>query len=340
MAKRWFSFFTLALVSASSFAEGPVATAAVITELPALTWSEVRTEKTPATYMVGDTISLKLSEKILADQAPLHQIAVSVPEGSSPLKDLGWSSPKLIRKGTPPEVFFEFTPIKAGKLQIPALVINREGTAAFRTEAIAFEIQSAIAPDDPNPSQPNPVKPPLSFDYPWGWIALYVFLVLLVLGVGIYYLLRWNSKRKKALSELPKFVEPPKSEDVWALDELRKLEEKAFWKKGDYKTHYFRVSEILKTYLERRYGFPALESTAREILYFLESTTAVDLPLRAELRNLFDKLDLVKFTDRVPNETDALYVLEKTREWVITTKKAEIVPVQPVGMNQGVQGAV
>lgn len=335
MAKRWFSFFTLALVSASSFAEAPS-----IAELPVLTLSEVRTEKTPPSYMVGDTISLKLGEKILSDSEPLHQVAVAVPEGGSQLKDLGWATPKIIRKGNPPELFFEFTPIKAGKLQIPVLVVNKQGIAAFRTELVAYEIQSAIAPDDPNPTQPNPVKPPLSFDYPWVWIALYAFIALAVLAAGIYYLVRWNKKRKTKIVEMPKVVEPPKSEDVWALDELRKLQEKAYWKKGDFKTHYFRVSEILKTYLERRYGFPALESTAREILYHLESGTTVDLGLRAKLKNLFDSLDLIKFTDRVPNETDAVSVLEECREWVLATKKVEIIQTAPIGAKLGGQSAV
>jgi len=184
------------------------------------------------------------------------------------------------------------------------------------------------------------VKPPVSFEFPWGWVLFYALLVLAALGAGIYYLVQWNAKRKKLLSDVPKVVEPPKVEDVWALDELRKLEEKAFWKKGDFKTHYFRVSEILKTYLERRYGFPALESTTREILYLLESSTSVDLPLRAELKSLFDRLDLVKFTDRVPNEADAIHVLEKTREWVIATKKAIVATPQPVEMKLGGQGAI
>ena len=48
--------------------------------------------------------------------------------------------------------------------------------------------------------------------------------------------------------------------------QIRQLEEAQLWQNNQAKQYYFRLSEIIREYLESRYGFLALESTTPEVL--------------------------------------------------------------------------
>src|SRR6185437_16115559 len=116
-------------------------------------------------------------------------------------------------------------------------------------------------------------------------------------------------------------AEPPKPEDEVALAAFAALEKSGVLAKGDFKKHYFRVSEILKTYVGARYGFDAPESTTQEMLQMLDRAMAAEFATDAtklgSLIELFGQLDLVKFTDHVPAGSDSSRVVAIAREFVL-----------------------
>ena len=103
---------------------------------------------------------------------------------------------------------------------------------------------------------------------------------------------------------------------------LDELEKSAWIAQQQHKRHYFGISEILKQYIERRYGFHALEQTTSELMAGLEAAgagrEAVDL-----LVSVFDRLDRVKFTDFVPTPGDEepKALLREARAWVDRTRQ-------------------
>lgn len=103
------------------------------------------------------------------------------------------------------------------------------------------------------------IKPalPLGADLPmWVWVAGALVIILAILGV-----LWWLRRRKAGHGEMlpPPVVAP----DVEALGQLDAL---AADTAIDGKLFYFRLSAIVRHYLERRFGIPAAEMTTEELL--------------------------------------------------------------------------
>jgi hypothetical protein len=154
---------------------------------------------------------------------------------------------------------------------------------------------------------------------------------LIVVGAIAYSLYRWNKSRKAAL--LAKPVEPPKPEDEVALAALAQLEKSGTLERGEFKKHYFKVSEILKNYIGARYGFDAPENTTREMMQNLREAWAKELSPESGngekrltgLSELFVQLDRVKFTDYVPASIESQGVVGVAREFVRATRRKPVI---------------
>ncbi|HLE01017.1 MAG TPA: hypothetical protein VJB59_12190 [Bdellovibrionota bacterium] len=270
-------------------------------------------ENPPETIQVGDRLSLKI-----AGAAPAS--SVDPAQMSESLFDQGWDVSS--------ENGVTAIPLKAGALTLPTLPL-RDGSGRLigRTNPFSIQVGSAIRPDDPKPQEPAPMRPPVGLAFPW-WVLLIAGVLFGVLLAAFFYAFhRW---RKRGRVVAPKPVEPPKPEDVVALAALAELEKRNLMKGGQYKAHYFGLSEIIKTYVGSRYRFDAIESTTTEILRCLENRETLGDSTLDRLESLLTRLDFVKFTDHVPNGGDGIQVLEDARHLVLTTRRtpppAQILP--------------
>lgn len=287
---------------------------------------------TPASeYRVGDEIVLKAPQLTLPEgsQPPLK---VEIPPGTPALNDEGWD---IFPPSDPSEFKLIAVPMKAGSLTLPSLAIqDSSGKSIARTNPFRIEVKSAIRPDDPKPQEPAELRPPADLAFPWWVVILMAFAAALVLGAILYALYRWSKNRRTQVAVAP--VEPPKPEDEVALLALAQLEKSGALEKGEFKKHYFGVSEILKTYIGRRYDFDAPENTTREMLENLKQAWARDFSGSEKrltaLSELFEQLDRVKFTDYVPPLVESRGIVEVAREFVRATRKA------PVIMTSSTQG--
>jgi len=128
-----------------------------------------------------------------------------------------------------------------------------------------------------------PVRPPWLRFLPWILGAL----GLLLAAAGLF----WWLKKRRRQSELAKAHEAP---HLWATREIERLETQKVFEKGKVKEFYFRLSEILRRYLEAIRGFPAAEYTIEEI------ARSVQDEQDRQLLVLLRQADLVKFADAVP----------------------------------------
>jgi len=128
-----------------------------------------------------------------------------------------------------------------------------------------------------------PVRPAWLRYAPWGLGALGLILA----AAGLYW---WLKKRRRA-RELAEREEPP---HLRAVREVERLEAQKLFEKGRVKEFYFRLSEILRRYLEAIRGFPAAEYTVEEI------ARSVHDERDRQLLVLLRQADLVKFADVVP----------------------------------------
>jgi hypothetical protein len=98
------------------------------------------------------------------------------------------------------------------------------------------------------------------------------------------------------------------------------------------KEYHIRASEILRTYVERRFRVDALEMTTFEVVRALDAA-GVDASFREGLRSFLDQCDLVKFAKARPDAPSSAAVVQLGRRLVEDTIPA--VPVPDVDMPTG-----
>ena len=147
----------------------------------------------------------------------------------------------------------------------------------------------------------------------------WILPVLLLLGAASV-LWWWMRKRKRAaegLSDIPIVILPPHQ---IAVTELIALRDKKYPERGMLKEFYSEFSEIMRRYIENRYGFPALEMTTYELEYKFDAPEFPSLMIQKLLPALRES-DLVKFAKYIPDPTACKKQLELGFEVVDTTRE-------------------
>lgn len=164
------------------------------------------------------------------------------------------------------------------------------------------------------------IKPPVDMPLRFGEFGAYLGYGLLVLGlcaVLVWWL--YTRRRNLTITGKPKQVEPP---HIRAIRKLEAMHNQKLWQNDRHKLYYTAMTDILREYIEHRYGVRALEMTSEEIAASLEG---YGLPAKCfdDLRDILAVSDLVKFAKFVPvAEKNEDYYL-KAYYFVEETKPAE-----------------
>jgi hypothetical protein len=155
----------------------------------------------------------------------------------------------------------------------------------------------------------------------WPWLVAGLVAVAALAGAIVW---RMRRRRKGAVdNRLPHEV---------ALDGLILIEGLRLPEQGRFKEHYTLVSDTVRTYVERRYGIPALERTTGEIRPDL-ARIGLSSEVTAALIAFLQESDLVKFSKWTPDVASAYELLAQGRLIVETTRPAPI-PTQPDAPDQ------
>jgi hypothetical protein len=159
---------------------------------------------------------------------------------------------------------------------------------------------------------------PLTVGEIFPWILGVMILGAIAIIIYTVYLRRKSNK--------PIILFKPKPEipaHLLALDALNHLKEEALWKRGKFKEYYTGLTDILRSYLEKRFGVMAQEMTSDEILEAMKGQT--NDGLMSKLRNLFSTADLVKFAKGIPEAYENEANLEIAYDFVENTKLIPVV---------------
>lgn len=140
------------------------------------------------------------------------------------------------------------------------------------------------------------------------------FLLLIV-----PFLVRWWKKRA-ALPPAPKVILTAEQE---ALVQLNQLFDSSLIREGRVKEYYFILSEILRSYLEKRYKIAAVESTTFEIVRTLKSLDVAPM-LKNKIREVLEAADLAKFAKWKPEPVEILTLNKQSMEIVEESKPPEV----------------
>lgn len=163
----------------------------------------------------------------------------------------------------------------------------------------------------------EPYRAPITFQE----IMPYLLGLIILVGFIILILRFLRNKKHKQAGFSP--AHPPEPPHVTALRELDRLKEAKLWQNNRIKLYYSRLTDILRTYLEGRYGIAAMESTSNEILREIKRTGFNDNRLFIKLKDLLQLADLVKFAKVKPEPGENETALLDTYIFVNETKQVE-----------------
>ena len=156
------------------------------------------------------------------------------------------------------------------------------------------------------------------FDYLPDWMTDYgvwILLIIVLIAGGAFVYFKWLRKGRLPLVPAKKPVPPYEL----AVQELIKLKGQKLCEQGLEKEYYTRLTDILRTYLESRFGINAMEMTSTQILHVLNENEQTRLP-RKYMSEILNVADFVKFAKVRPLPDDNIKAYNSAMQFVEDTK--------------------
>lgn len=147
-------------------------------------------------------------------------------------------------------------------------------------------------------------------DYWWAWL-----LALLLIAGALYYYFKWYRHGRNPLR--PEKKRLPAYEE--AMLNLEALKQRQLWQNGQEKEYFTGLTDILRVYIDRRFGVNAVEMTSTEIVKTLKErgeTKAVN----EQLSMILEMADIVKFAAVRPLANDNELAFQRAVNFVEETK--------------------
>jgi len=213
---------------------------------------------------------------------------------------------------------YELEPFLPGEYIIPPM------TATFRQEgdSVLHSLQSdtlkvavlSILPADMAELELKDIAPPESL--PAGRLWIYITAAALVAGAAAALLIMRARRRRETLAR----ALPPHE---IAFMRLEKLLAEGLIDQKRYAEFTERVSDILRHYIEDRFGLKAPERTTEEFIVEAGKGLPVDPDRKGMLKDFLTHCDMVKFAAFEPGAEDVKKSFETCRDFVETTKTRE-----------------
>ncbi|MBI2870306.1 MAG: hypothetical protein HYY14_01195 [Candidatus Omnitrophica bacterium] len=191
------------------------------------------------------------------------------------------------------------TTFEVGERTLPAqkFLVESGGTREpVMSESLTVTVDSVLALD-PEAKDIRGLKGQRTLPIWWKnalWIAGLIAVVILIL----FFFRRPRPKLREACEE------PARPCFETALEALETLKREGLVQKGHIKEYYIRLSGIIRTYLEARYGIVVLDRTTAELLAQMKAQS-IDQDVVRMTRSLLEECDLVKFAKFRPQADEA-----------------------------------
>jgi hypothetical protein len=280
-----------------------------------------KTDKT--TYDIGDRI--EFSFKVPLEKGSQQMLLIEKPNTDS-LELQTTRIDTLIENNKTYLVYKQYyTSFLSGYRNIGegvAVKVNNSPEGVLKV--VPVEIEILEYPIDTTKIEIKDIKAPLEEKFSFKEVLpiVYLLLAIIVLGVAIYFLMKYLSNRKLNI-ETPEILkeEPKIPAHIKALQSLEDLLKKRLSEQQLQKQYYTELTEIIWVYLEERFGIFASEMTSTQILFQTRNNNKISQENNRLLEQIFNVSDLVKFAKY---QTDSMMdnnVFSKAKEFVINTKE-------------------
>lgn len=297
----------------------------------------------PAVEQVSQSDDAKLILRIAKNPLPtteplIVELELRAPESRKVqfpdeiLPAAGWlangsqdESPRLLDGGRVSLIRrYELEPLGPGELSLPSIEVQHwppDDQARIQTiasEPVSVTIEpyldgESLPDDEAEQAELLDIRGPVDAPVPWWW-WLAGALLAAALGYGFY---SWRQARAGAPAQETQQVLPPPH--VAALDAIDRLVADRLPEQGEHKLFYGLLSNILRRYVEDRYGIRAPERTTEEFLVELRSGEALGPAHQSLLKMFLEHADLVKFAELNPAPDQASHSVELCRRLIRET---------------------
>ncbi len=183
----------------------------------------------------------------------------------------------------------------------------------YKTEEIYVEVKSVL---DEQPGDIKDIKG--VFTAPSFAVYLITIAVIVVFMFSAFILLMKSGKKRFSL-----FRETYLSPHERAFNAFSDLKKSDLINKGLIKMFYFRLSAIIRRYIEDRFGLRAPERTTEEFLQEISDSDVFNDERREFLKRFLRQCDKVKFANYMPSGEDMVSSFEDSVRFVDGTKQSE-----------------
>ncbi|HVR30361.1 MAG TPA: BatD family protein [Thermoanaerobaculia bacterium] len=245
-----------------------------------------------------------------------------------------------VRDGRVERRWYRLRPERAGSLTLPALTVRHrpahdgavgggdDGPAwgTVSTEPIAVAVSSRLPAAADAALEIRDIKPlqPIDRGSPWALLAAAIAMVM-----ALAALLALAARRRARPAPAP--AATPAHEI--ALAALARLGATELSGDDAVRRFYFALSEIVRTYVEGRFGLNATDLTTEEIVGALDRLELPDGGA-SSLREFLRDSDHVKFAAHRPARSEVSAILDRARRFVEDTR-----PEEPRAPGAGVREA-
>lgn len=219
--------------------------------------------------------------------------------------------PEAIQMGAEGEICLKLLVDRLNALKTGPLHLSYKdkngATHVLKTDPVTLNVKSNLGPK-PEEARLAPIYGIIPTTASWFAYLPWILGGLLVLAVAALLILWVRRHRRQTAS--PEDTTPP---HLRAQREMCELQAEGLFEKGEIKAFYFRISEILRRYLEALRGFPAAEYTTEEIAAVVRS------PEDRDLLKLLGVADGVKFADMRPTPARQEETLKQAHAYIQKT---------------------
>lgn len=214
----------------------------------------------------------------------------------------------------------------AHNYELPAVTVQVNGKD-YTTSKLAFNvIETKVDTAATAPARPSDgiQKSPFLLSE---WLPYYVLCLLAVLLLVAAYIINLRLKNQKPLVKRrqPERKLLPHEKAMRAIEQVKTQYSSS--DNADQKVYYTALTDVLRQYLEDRFGIKAMEMTSAEIVETLRREGNSET--NTELERVFATADLVKFAKYSTQDNEKNYYLGNVVDYIEETKSGYQPPQEP-----------
>ena len=218
------------------------------------------------------------------------------------------------------------TSFDSALIYIPYIPVTVDGQE-YQSNRLALAFMSYDIPEEdakhifgPKENMKTPIKLYEVKGFLWYWLFAAIAII-----AAVYLIIRYRDD-KPIIRRIK--IEPKIPAHIRAISEIEELRKAGGPHNEDAKAYYTQLTDILREYINDRFGFNATEMTSYEILERLEESQ--DKESLSELRDLLSTSDMVKFAKFKPmlneNDRNLVSALEFVNDTKIEVPEDELQP--------------